>query len=69
MRTPPAANRPLATNLARLGRREETAEAVRNLLSVEPGYTVSEAMTHLAPRDAPVHEIFLGGLRQAGLPD
>jgi TolB-like protein len=64
-----AANRLLATNLTRLGRREEAAEAVRALLVIAPGYTVSKAATQLALRDAPVREIFLDGLRQAGLPE
>jgi adenylate cyclase len=64
-----AANRLLATNLARLGRREEAAEALRALLAVAPGYTVSKAAVHLALRDAPAREVFLGGLRMAGLPE
>jgi tetratricopeptide (TPR) repeat protein len=64
-----AGQRLLATNLARLGRREEAAEAVRALLAIAPGYTVSKAAMHLALRDAPVREIFLDGLRMAGLPE
>jgi adenylate cyclase len=64
-----AGQRLLATNLARLGRREEAAEAVRSLLAIAPGYTVSKAAMHLALRDAPVRELFLDGLRQAGLPE
>jgi TolB-like protein/DNA-binding winged helix-turn-helix (wHTH) protein/Tfp pilus assembly protein PilF len=64
-----AANRLLATNLARLGRREEAAEALRALLAVAPGYTVAKAAVHLALRDAPAREVFLGGLRMAGLPE
>ena len=64
-----AANRLLAANLARLGRREEAAEAVRALLAVAPGYTVAQAAVHLALRDAPAREVFLGGLRLAGLPE
>jgi adenylate cyclase len=63
-----AANRLLVTNLARLGRREEAAEALRALLAVAPGYTVSKAAVTLALRDAPVRDVFLNGLRQAGLP-
>ena len=62
-------NRLLAAALARLGRREEAAEAVRALFTVAPGHTVSKAAAHLALRDAPAREIFLGGLRLAGLPE
>ncbi|MBD0275584.1 MAG: hypothetical protein ICV73_27105 [Acetobacteraceae bacterium] len=59
----------LAAALARLGRREEAAEAVRALLAVAPGHTVSQAAARLALRDAPAREVFLGGLRMAGLPE
>jgi adenylate cyclase len=64
-----AANRLLAANLGRLGRREEAAEAVRALLAVAPGYTVAKAAMHLALRDTPARETFLGGLQLAGLPE
>jgi len=64
-----AGNRLLATSLARLGRTEEAAEAMRVLLAIVPGYTVSKAALHLALRDAPVRAIFLDGLRLAGLPE
>ena len=42
---------------------------MRALLAVEPGYTVAKAAIHLALRDAPARETFLGGLRLAGLPE
>jgi Flp pilus assembly protein TadD len=64
-----AGHRLLATSLARLGRRDEAAEVVRALLAVAPGFTVSNATMHLAYRDTPVCELFLDGLRQAGLPE
>lgn len=64
-----AGQRLLTTSLARLGRCEEAAEAARGLLAIAPGFTVSKAAVHLAFRDTPVREAFLGGLRQAGLPE
>lgn len=64
-----AGQRLLTTSLARLGRHEEAAEAARVLLAIAPGFTVTKAAVHLALRDAPVRELFLDGLRQAGVPE
>lgn len=58
-----------ATSLARLGRREEAAEAARALLAAVPGFTVTKAATYLSLRDPPARELFLGGLRLAGVPE
>jgi hypothetical protein len=49
-------------------RQAEAAEVLRALLAVAPGFTVAKAAVHLALRDAPAQEVFLGGLRMAGLP-
>lgn len=60
---------PLVVALARLGRREEAAEAPLAPFAVAPGPTVSEAAAQLAPRDALARDLSLDGLRMAGLPE
>jgi adenylate cyclase len=64
-----AAHRFLATSLAQLGRLEEAAAALRDLLALDPGYTATEAERHIVLRDATARRIFVDGLRRAGLPE
>lgn len=59
--------RVLAASLAHLGRGEEAAAAARSLLEHEPGYRISS--TTRLYRPSPGKEIFVAGLRLAGLPD
>jgi adenylate cyclase len=61
-------HRLLAACLARLGRLDEAAGAVRTLLALAPGYRLADAARHLAVRDQAVRELYLDGLRKAGLP-
>jgi adenylate cyclase len=61
-----AAHRLLVTSLAQLGRLDAT-QALRALLSVAPGYTVSIAAEHSALRHPAVRERYFDGLRRVGL--
>ncbi len=59
------AHRLLVASLAELGDHAATEEALRGLLVVAPGYTVSIARTQTGMRDPALFE----ALRKAGLPD
>ena len=48
---------------------EEAAEALRDLLALDPGYTATEAKGHIVLRDATARHLFVDGLRRAGLPE
>ena len=64
-----AAHRFLATSLAQLGRLEEAKEALGGLLALSPGYTATEAEGHIVLWDEVPRQLFVDGLRKAGLPE
>jgi adenylate cyclase len=62
----PFTYRCLASALAHLGRETEAREAVAGLLELEPGFRISERVTR---GDAPGLQLYVDGLRRAGLPE
>jgi adenylate cyclase len=62
-------HRHVAASLALLGRTEEARDAVRGLLVIEPGSTISSWSKHIPYRDLNFVERFVRGLREAGLPE
>jgi adenylate cyclase len=62
-------HRHVAASLALLGRTEEARDAVRGLLVIEPGSTLSSWSRHIPYRDLNFVERFVHGLREAGLPE
>ncbi|GJD48274.1 hypothetical protein OPKNFCMD_0991 [Methylobacterium crusticola] len=59
--------RVLAASLAHLGRHAQARDAVRALLAREPGYRIARALQLYRP--SPGKEIFVSGLRAAGVPE
>ncbi|WP_238312880.1 tetratricopeptide repeat protein [Methylobacterium crusticola] len=57
----------LAASLAGLGRRDEAAAAARALLALEPSYRVGWALRLYRP--SPGRDLFVQGMRAAGLPE
>ena len=62
----PFAYRCLASALAHLGREAEAREAVAGLLELEPDFRISE---RVARGDAVGLQLYIDGLRKAGLPE
>jgi TolB-like protein/Tfp pilus assembly protein PilF len=63
------AHKVVAASLALLGRTEEARTAMRALLAVAPGFTMSLARKNIPYRDAEFVERYHRGLREAGLPE
>jgi TolB-like protein len=61
--------RVLAASLARLGRTDEAAGVVRELLTIEPDLTIAKLHWRLKHMHGSVLNPFLDGLRIAGLPE
>ena len=62
----PVTYRCLASALAHLGREAEASEAVDGLLELEPDFRISE---RVARGDALGLQLYIDGLRKAGLPE
>jgi len=58
-----------AIGLAELGRLSEARDTLEHLLQLEPGLTVSALRQRVPIFDARLMDIFLAGLRKAGLPE
>ncbi|WP_229165599.1 adenylate/guanylate cyclase domain-containing protein [Bradyrhizobium altum] len=56
----------LTTALAHLGREAEARDAAARLLELKPDFRISEWVTRRGPR---THQMFIDGLRKAGLPE
>jgi len=56
----------LTTALAHLGREAEARDAAARLLELKPDFRISEWVARSGPR---THQMFIGGLRKAGLPE
>jgi TolB-like protein len=59
----------LASSLALLGKRENAAEIIRDVLTLEPGLTAARLRERLKFMDSGLWNTFAQGLRLAGLPD
>ena len=62
----PAAYRCLAAALAHLGRDAEARDAAARLLELKPHFRISEWVARSGPR---THQMFIDGLRKAGIPE
>ena len=62
-------HRLLAAIYARLGEREKARLHAAKVLEAEPGFKVSIFAETMPFRDPSVLQDYLGGLKQAGLPD
>jgi adenylate cyclase len=62
----PFSYRCLASALAHLGREAEASEAVAGLLELDPDFRISE---RVARGDVSGLQLYIGGLRKAGLPE
>ena len=59
----------LAASLAQLGRLDEAAEEVRQILTVTPNFSIRHWSDTQPFRDEAVRQHFIAGFRKAGLPD
>jgi TolB-like protein len=59
----------LAGSLARLGQKDKAADALRDMLKIEPGLTLETLRSRLVGIDDRVWRMVAEGLRLAGLPD
>lgn len=64
-----SAHRLLTASLANEGKIEEASDAARELLALRPGFRVSELAAWFPLRPRAALDLYLGGLRSAGLPE
>ena len=69
MHDPSEGQRLAAANYAQLGMMDEAQAAAREVLRLHPNFTIREWRERPPYRDQAVLERFIGGLRQAGLPE